>query len=97
MDTNENKRLGGVRPSSGAAMTRYFGTSDFIGARSRSNIAAPEDGRSNDRVFRCVRFHWSPLAFQHRCARGRAHSDKVAALSLPNMLGEDRAGVYPPS
>src|SRR3989442_1975506 len=36
----------GVRPSSGAASTGCSHGSDSIGARSRSDIAAPEDGRT---------------------------------------------------
>ena len=34
----------GVRPSSGAASTGCSDASDLLGARSRSDIAAPEDG-----------------------------------------------------
>src|SRR6266516_3018706 len=36
--------------------------------------SAPVLGRSEHRLFRCVRFHWGSLAFRHCCARGRAHS-----------------------
>src|SRR5436190_1591851 len=39
----------GVRPSSGAASTGCCDASDSIGARSRSDIAAPEDGRTPPR------------------------------------------------
>src|SRR6266851_2923787 len=39
----------GVRPSSGAASTGCSDASDSIGARSRSDIAAPEDGRTPPR------------------------------------------------
>src|SRR5713226_1998671 len=39
----------GVRPSSGAASTGCSDASDSIGARSRSKIAAPEDGRTPPR------------------------------------------------
>src|SRR6266581_5702271 len=39
----------GVRPSSGAASTGCSDASDSIGARSRSHIAAPEDGRTPPR------------------------------------------------
>src|SRR6266478_10092616 len=39
----------GVRPSSGAASTGCSDASDSIGARSRSEIAAPEDGRTPPR------------------------------------------------
>src|SRR6266576_238992 len=36
--------------------------------------SAPVLGRSEHRLFRCVRFQWASLAFRHCCARGRAHS-----------------------
>src|SRR2546426_408917 len=39
----------GVRPSSGPASTGCSDASDSIGARSRSDIAAPEDGRTPPR------------------------------------------------
>src|SRR5207244_5939870 len=39
----------GVRTSSGAASTGCCDASDSIGARSRSDIAAPEDGRTPPR------------------------------------------------
>src|SRR5260370_23425855 len=44
----------GVRPSSGAASTGCSDASDSIGARSRSDIAAPEDGRTPPRRSRAV-------------------------------------------
>src|SRR2546426_7653406 len=40
----------GVRPSSGAASTGCSDASDSTGARSRSDIAAPEDGRTPPRL-----------------------------------------------
>ena len=36
--------------------------------------SAPVLGRSEHRLFRCVRFNRGSLAFRHCCARGRAHS-----------------------
>ncbi len=39
-------RLGGGRPSLGAASTVYSAASGLVGAGSHSNIAAPEDGRT---------------------------------------------------
>src|SRR2546426_10016000 len=66
----------GVRPSSGAASTSCSDASDSIGARSRSDIAAPEDGRTPPRRSPAVA---DPLP---RGAKGGCRTTGLAAWLL---------------
>ena len=59
----------GVRPSSGAASTGCSDASASIGARSRSDIAAPEDGRTPPRRSPAVAEPLPEILFLYR--RGR--------------------------
>src|SRR6266571_29492 len=83
----------GVRPSSGAASTGCSDASDSIGARSRSDIAAPEDGRTPPRrspaVADPVQFRWFEIeehallftpdlfAGANKCSRKLIHQSDI--------------------
>ena len=57
-------------------------------------VLGPVLGRSEHRLFRCVRFHWGSLAFRHCCARGRAHSAEAIPPPSPThyLLSESASG-----
>src|SRR5437667_11824678 len=77
----------GVRPSSGAASTGCSDASDSIGARSRSDIAAPEDGRTPPRRSPAVA---DPV--RRNLASSASFDQEEAARLLDPQLGSQAGG-----